>query len=193
MGGKYYQISEASKLLEVEAHVLRYWEDEIGIEIPRNEMGHREYSEEHLQMFRQIKEMKRKGYQLKAIRAALCTEVANLPETVCVQSNGNLQFDQFQTMMTHVVAQALLKNNEYIGKQLEQHIGEHMEERLLRGMGKMMALQEDRQEERFRKLDETLRAYQRGNKSRQEAAVTRSPVVKLTKRKKYNMFKKRSI
>lgn len=210
MGGKHYQISEASRLLEVEAHVLRYWEDEIGIEIPRNEMGHREYSERHLQMFQKIKEMKDKGYQLKAIRSALCedlTDVSNGGETsdwtesngiqtmedvhksTSIQADLDARFDQFQTMMTHIVAQALLKNNENLGRQ----IGEHIEEKLLRGMGKMMALQEERQEERFRKLDETLRAYQRGSKSRQEAAAARSPVVKLKKRKKYNMFKKRSI
>ena len=39
----HYLISDASKKVDVEAHVLRYWEDELGLEIPRNEMGHRYY------------------------------------------------------------------------------------------------------------------------------------------------------
>ena len=42
--------------------------------IPRNEMGHRYYTEEHLRIFSQIKDMKERGYQLRAIRAILSGE-----------------------------------------------------------------------------------------------------------------------
>ena len=38
MGEKRYIISDASKMLNVESHVLRYWEEELEIKIPRNEM-----------------------------------------------------------------------------------------------------------------------------------------------------------
>ena len=37
----HYLISDASKKVDVESHVLRYWEDELELAIPRNEMGHR--------------------------------------------------------------------------------------------------------------------------------------------------------
>ena len=40
MGEIRYLISDASKKVDVETHVLRYWEEELGISIPRNEMGH---------------------------------------------------------------------------------------------------------------------------------------------------------
>ena len=56
---------------QVEAHVLRYWEDELGLEIPRNEMGHRYYTDLHIRLFKQVKNLKEKGYQLKAIKHAL--------------------------------------------------------------------------------------------------------------------------
>ncbi len=39
--------------------------------IPRNEMGHRYYTDFHIRLFKQIKELKEKGYQLKAIKTAL--------------------------------------------------------------------------------------------------------------------------
>ena len=45
---KRYLISEASAMTGLEAHVLRYWEEELGLLIPRNELGHRYYTEEHL-------------------------------------------------------------------------------------------------------------------------------------------------
>ena len=33
-----YTISEAARLLSVENHVLRYWEEELELNIPRNEL-----------------------------------------------------------------------------------------------------------------------------------------------------------
>ncbi len=66
-----YMISDASKQVNVEAHVLRYWEEELALDIPRNEMGHRYYTEEHIRMFKQIKELKENGYQLKAVKMLL--------------------------------------------------------------------------------------------------------------------------
>ena len=39
-----YMISDASSMVNVESHVLRYWEDELELNIPRNEMGHRTFS-----------------------------------------------------------------------------------------------------------------------------------------------------
>ena len=62
----HYLISDASKKVDVEAHVLRYWEEELELAIPRNEMGHRYYTDFHIRLFRQVKELKEKGYQLKA-------------------------------------------------------------------------------------------------------------------------------
>lgn len=71
MGEKRYMISDAAKKVDVEAHVLRYWEDEVGIEIPRNEMGHRYYRKEDIVLLRSVKDLKEKGFQLKAIKLLL--------------------------------------------------------------------------------------------------------------------------
>ena len=61
-------ISDAANIVHVESHVLRYWEDELELNIPRNEMGHRYYTKENIAEFQRIKELKEQGYQLKAIR-----------------------------------------------------------------------------------------------------------------------------
>lgn len=66
-----YMISDAATVVGVESHVLRYWEDELGLAIPRNEMGHRYYTRENIQQFQRIRELKDQGYQLKAIRMIL--------------------------------------------------------------------------------------------------------------------------
>lgn len=69
--GEYYMISDAAREVQVENHVLRYWEEELDLPIHRNESGHRIYTQEDVQRFRQIKHMKEKGLQLKAIYTLL--------------------------------------------------------------------------------------------------------------------------
>ena len=71
MKEKRYFISDAAKELEVESHVLRYWEEELNLDIPRNEMGHRYYREDELEMLKCVKELKARGFQLKTIRQIL--------------------------------------------------------------------------------------------------------------------------
>ncbi len=71
MNEQRYMISDASKQLHVEAHVLRYWEDELKMDIPRTELGHRYYTRLHLLAFERIKQLKEAGYQLKAIKLIL--------------------------------------------------------------------------------------------------------------------------
>lgn len=64
-------ISDAAKEVGVESHVLRYWEEELKLPIRRNELGHRYYTKEDVERFKQIKRMKEKGLQLKAIKMIL--------------------------------------------------------------------------------------------------------------------------
>ena len=66
-----YYISEAAKKVQVENHVLRYWEEELQLPIKRNEMGHRYYTEQDVKQLQEIKMLKEQGLQLKAIRTVL--------------------------------------------------------------------------------------------------------------------------
>ena len=71
MDEKEYSVSEAVRLIGVESHVLRYWEEELQIAIRRTSQGHRIYSQENIDTFCQVKKLKEKGIQLKAIRVLL--------------------------------------------------------------------------------------------------------------------------
>ncbi len=95
--GNYMFISDAAKEVKVESHVLRYWEDELHLPIKRNELGHRYYTEEDVERFKQIKGMKERGLQLKAIKMilkdgkldVLSTE-DSAAETAQLQSQSNV-------------------------------------------------------------------------------------------------------
>lgn len=66
-----YMISDASRIVQVEAHVLRYWEEELDLNVGRTELGHRYYTEKNIHEFMNIKELKERGLQLKAIKVLL--------------------------------------------------------------------------------------------------------------------------
>ena len=207
----HYSISEAGKLVGVESHVLRYWEDELQLEIPRNGKSHRYYTELHIRLFQKIKELKEKGYQLKAIEQVLTKMIAGEddvdPDEVLEQTAVNIlkegsvgndmegetrlrmvpkkeavpaadnqeKMEQFQEIMNHIISkalgQAIQENNEIMSEEISRQVND----RMVQELEYMMRISDEREEERFKMLDETLRAYQKESKGKAEAAATKLP------------------
>ena len=188
-----YMISDAANIVNVESHVLRYWEEELELQIPRNEMGHRYYTEENIAQFHKIKEWKEQGYQLKAIRMMIHNngEAIGHEENMEDRMGGNViqmnrdylepeqrvlpqrhngpaantvKLEQFQAMMTTIVKRAMEENNQA----LSQEVGTQVGERVLKEMNYLMREQDEAEEERFRKLDEAIRSRQKGRRFRRE-------------------------
>lgn len=65
-------ITEVAAILSVEPHVLRYWEEELELEIDRSETGRRMYSEEDISFFETIMHYKDDGYKMKEIKEMIC-------------------------------------------------------------------------------------------------------------------------
>ena len=183
---KRYMIKEAAARIEVEPHVLRYWEEEIGLTIKRNEMGHRYYDEEDIAMLLKIKELKNKGHILKTIRNDLMIKAE---ETQAVDTSAiNISEEkmrQFQNIMTRIVGQAIRENASStvdIGSSVSQEVSQIV----VKYMEDLNKENIKRDEERFRRLDETIRQLQ---KARQEAAAATSEL-EGKKRGRKNRFKK---
>lgn len=152
-----YFISEVSKLVGVEPHVLRYWEEELGLKIGRNSQGKRCYTSGDVERFRQAKHWKDKGMQLKAVKEILEEGVIDREqetgetESEMVweqQQDGQLQFEivaakepsdsikKFEFLLDSLIARALERNNEKLVQEicdemlqrLEEQIGEKVRE-----------------------------------------------------------------
>ena len=63
-----YTVRQAAEMTGIKAYVMRYWEEELDLHIQRNELGHRYYTGSDIQLFMNIKELKKRGLQLRAIR-----------------------------------------------------------------------------------------------------------------------------
>lgn len=66
-----YTVRQAAEMTGVKSYVLRYWEDELDLRIRRNELGHRYYTGYDIQIFMNIKELKKRGLHLRAIKALI--------------------------------------------------------------------------------------------------------------------------
>ena len=193
-----YLISDAARKVDAPSHVLRYWEDELEMVIPRNEMGHRYYTDMHIRIFRQVKELKEKGYQLKAIKMALEKSLETGAEMVspmdvleedvvaalkeCVEKEQD-KAEQFRSLMIQMIGQAIEENNE----KLSQDISKMVNDKVLKELDYLMRVADERDEERFRQLDETIRMYQKENKGKAEAAAAKMNFLplKLGQKRKY--------
>ena len=109
---KIYMISDAAKQVKVEAHVLRYWEEELELPVKRNEMGHRFYTEEDIEQFRKIKELKEQGMQLKGIRHIL--KNGSIKDTADVFDMGADDGEEPEGKKRHVV---MVKKGEFLSQQ----------------------------------------------------------------------------
>ena len=76
---RYFTISEASNLCDVEAHVLRYWEQEFSQLSPINRRGNRRYYQRHdVMLIRHIKELLyNNGYTIKGAKQKLSDEASD--------------------------------------------------------------------------------------------------------------------
>ncbi len=202
-------IKDATKKLGIEAHVLRYWEEELGLEIKRNSMGHRYYDEKDIKMFGEIKRLRAEGISLKEIRRSIDkakekgnntgeknkdekdgeerkSEAEGTYETEhndkAVSEKNELKAElpadrpdnivdfkaaQLQTLMNKIVANAFRENKSMLTNAIKFEVTEDV----MKQMDIIIREKEEREEERFRRLDESLRQIQRAN---EEVAATRS-------------------
>lgn len=237
-----YIISDAAKKIDVEAHVLRYWEEELELQIPRNELGHRYYREQDLNLLSEIKELKEKGIQLKAIKSIIpklndngegnehlnqlflveenqemkakkeksleqaSEEMLDLQEaehknqkvdepldvrehSLIMQEEALLEektkdekMHQFELILKGIVNEALMENNAELGQQVSSKVTDSV----IKEMDYLMRMQDEREEERYKKIDEMIRHYQ---KRRREVASTKEGD---KKKKKEGLFRKKN-
>lgn len=213
-----YMISDAAKRVDVESHVLRYWQKELALPISRNEMDQRYYKESDIELLKKVKHLKEQGFQLKAIKMLLSnlnmsespdtdTEIQqkdsqedkemqiNQEDKLSVKEEGtslvadekgqeikeddSSKMSQFKAIMNHIILSALKENNGALTEEISMNVTDSV----IREMNYLMRLQEEKEEERFKKFDATLRDYQ---KSRSMVAAT------IDKNKKKSKFFKKN-
>lgn len=96
---KKYSISEASKITGYQSHVLRYYENEFNLKIPRNKSNHRYYTIKEIEVFQNIKSLQERGLTNNQIKQIInSTEFINEEitedETAITLPKGNLSYNK---------------------------------------------------------------------------------------------------
>lgn len=173
-----YSISDASKLLQVESHVLRYWEEELELSIPRNEHGHRYYRETDINTFLYIKELKDNGLSLQEIRQKLTENGRGASASFAEKSSGTSsggkkelaksyvsrgrvgqagrddKLERFRDIMGAIISNAISANNE----QLVQAVSDTTSERLIKEMNYLFRTFDEDEETRFKQIEAAVSA-----------------------------------
>ena len=207
MGEVRFMISEAAKQVEVESHVLRYWEEELGLTIGRTEMGHRYYTRDDIQLFCCIKKLKDEGMLLKDLKPLIPelkatrlrmkeTKEAKADKAPAPQEgvHSELQSKQEKVLpsaqetevvipirqldqVRSLLGEVLCEVVTENNEVLKKDISEAVTADVMQEMDKLMQSKERQQEEHFRKLDCLIRQQQSARKE----SMKINPILKLKK------------
>ena len=188
-------ISEAAKQVDVESHVLRYWEEELDLKIGRTEMGHRYYTNDDIQLFRCIKKLKDEGMLLRELKPLIpelketrlkiksgrpsgrVTVPASSPVPSPVSSaashseSGDVMIplknvEQMRALVGDVFREALSENNTVLKKDISSAVTADV----VHEMDFLLQAKERQQEEHFRRLDSLIRQQQATRKESAKGA-----------------------
>ena len=94
-----YTISEVSEITGYAPHVLRYYEKEFEIEVPRNNSNHRYFTYKEIELIQYIKTLQDKGFTNKQIKLIIQSPeimMNNQETTDVVPVDDNIYFDTYQ-------------------------------------------------------------------------------------------------
>lgn len=170
-------ISDAAKEVQVESHVLRYWEEELKLPIKRNEMGHRFYTDKDIEQFKQIKTMKERGLQLKAIKMilkdgkldvlsdnsdleagelikennAMAIEIVDKKEVAITDETKEEKAQRLQWLLKQLFKETLEENNKELSKEIRESV--------VKELDYQFRCQEEREQERNKERDKRDEEY----------------------------------
>lgn len=211
-----YIISDAAKKVSVEPHVLRYWEEELDLKIPRNEMGHRYYRERDIEILKMVKLLKDKGYQLKAIKMEVETmekelDIVPIPKredkkfekleketekfsTTSYELSQKTEQETLDTLSREErMMQFRMIMSDIVGQALKDNtqdlsfaVTHGVSEHVLKEMDYLAREREEKDEAHYQRLDELIREIQ---KNRAEAAAHLEATT--SEKKKKGFFRKK--
>ncbi|WP_069649526.1 helix-turn-helix domain-containing protein [Caloranaerobacter ferrireducens] len=118
-----YSISEVSEITGYPQHVLRFYEKEFKLNIPRTKSNHRYYTYKEIEKINYIKELQNKGFTNKQIKIILNSPEELIPnshdETAITSvtfqsndiSNGKNFIVEFQNNLLEKIQETLNQNN----------------------------------------------------------------------------------
>jgi len=186
MGEVRYMISEAAKRLETDVDKLHQWEEDLNLPVGKTEKEHRFYTEEDIQLFRCIKELKEQGVTKKELKRLIpdllhtkaqirlkkqlidsstvddkASDIpcaAQTPKELKLEDRRTLTADQNAELqlLANLMQEMLEKNNIVLGESICTGVSE----KVTQSIEFLLQAKERSEEERYRNLDHLIRQQQ---------------------------------
>ena len=130
MSDRVYSITDLSKMIKVKVTTIRKYEKDFDLMIPRNEMGHRYYTDKEITVYKQIKAMKEKGATTQLIRNMLNKSIDAIEQkeqAIHLVTLDKLTGLEFKDIVLEQIAVAMSQREEQIKQDFEKLLDEKLE------------------------------------------------------------------
>lgn len=183
---KKYSISEASKLIGFSNHVLRFYEKEFEIDVPRSKSNHRYYTYVEIEKFIYIKSLKEKGLSNQQIKQVINSPEEAMDEIAVTSSeqlviskdfmpsnpNINMDFGKRLVEIKKVVQEELDDNFKILSRDLIEEVH-----------GVLEYLKEGKNEDKDTLISENARLRMKLKEKAYEIAMLREKVKRMEQKK----------
>lgn len=164
----YFTITQLSQLLDLQPYVFRNWEKLLELDIQRTENGRRRYSENDVELFKQIKDLRDKGYTFIEIKNQISNLIPTKVEEIdIIHSHDNNLVNniskekmlRIKTLMKEIVVETVKLANKDFCDDLKRELIIEMQSQFEQ-MKEMEKERTIRDENYYKEIDKMLRKYQ---------------------------------
>lgn len=153
-----YSIGEIAKILDISEHTVRKYENDFYLKIPRNELGHRYYTDKEVGLFQMIISWKQKGLTKTTIN-----ELMNHSVDAIDQKEHAMELITLDKLTGKEIAELMAKQMSDMMMEREQKLKEEFNKELKQELKIQLEAQEDRMEEKIK--DQVLNQIKLENKN----------------------------
>lgn len=120
-----YTIKELSKVFNISEHTLRKYENDFKLKIPRNELGHRYYTDKELELFNRIIEWKKKGFNKTTIQGLLTRNVEAIEQeeqALELVTLDKLTGKEMKELISRQISDLLLEREEKLKEEFKKEL-----------------------------------------------------------------------
>lgn len=127
---KQYTISEMAKMIKLSEHTLRKYESDFNLKIPRNDMGHRYYTDKEHELLKQIIYWKSKGLAKEGINNLLghsTTALEQKEQSMELVTLDKLTGKELAEVMAKQLSELVIAREEQLKEEMKHELQEQLE------------------------------------------------------------------
>lgn len=131
MDEKVCSIGEISKILDISEHTIRKYENDFNLKIPRNDLGHRYYMNQEIELFKRILQWKDKGFTKATIKKMLNRSVDAIEQeehSLELVTMDKLTGKEMKELISRQIGDLLIEREKKLKEEFENQLEKKLDE-----------------------------------------------------------------